>query len=258
MSNTLIVVKEGTILCEHGGKVVLNSTVTNHKIGGKTPMYDIDLLDAEIQGCPHLVGVGGQCTKVVAISSAVTESNIANKGKNYLLRVDGCKTDKGAGLVLVDPGQDNTHVHAKQSGEGASITLGALEEATTDTKENIKKERHRIYPLRKSGVYVRGLRGGRDFRLLNDFYSLANGTHKADKLLTYTDAYLYVTDTNKNETIEYQVINRGDIFNPKIQDIQFKDTQTGAIRRYIPCYEEYNFGVCLQQPQTLRTRASKL
>jgi transcriptional/translational regulatory protein YebC/TACO1 len=76
----------------------------------------------------------------------------------------------------------------------------------------------------------------RDFKVLYDFYSMANGTYKKDKILTSTDAYLYVT--HKKETTEYKVINRGDIFNPQMYMAQYKDTKTKVLRRYIPFYEE--------------------
>jgi hypothetical protein len=126
----------------------------------------------------------------------------------------------------------------KSSGSTKDITTHALEKAKLDSKESIAKEKHRIYPLRKSSKEVRALRGARDFRVLSDFYSVANGTYKKDKLITYTDAYLYVTDKTKNETKEYKVVNRGDLFNPQMYMVQFKDTKTNVIRRYIPFYEE--------------------
>ncbi|WP_324172825.1 hypothetical protein [Sulfurimonas sp.] len=238
MGNAYIVVEEGVIKCEHGGKVILVSTVPNHVIGGKKPLFDKDLLNAAISGCPNPSTNGGPCTKVVAISSAVTESNVSNNGTNYLLRTDGCKTDKGVALILSNPGQGNTRISVKSSGSSQDITIKALEDAQLETSINIAKERHRIYPLRKSSEEVRALRGARDFRLLSDYYSVANGTYKNDKLVTYTEAYLYVTDISKDETKEYKVVNRGDLFNPQMYYVQFKDTQTKVLRRYIPFYEE--------------------
>ncbi len=236
MGNEYIVVEDGVIKCEHGGKVILKSTVPNHVIGGKKPLYDKDLLNAAISGCPNPSPNGGPCTKVVAISSAVTESNVANQGTNYLLRTDGCKTDKGVAVILSDPGQANTKVPVKSSGSTMDVTVQALKDAKLDTKENLKKERHRIYPLRASANHARALRGARDFKILSNFHSVANGTYKKDKVLTSTDAYLYVTD--KKGTKEYKVINRGDIFNPQMYMVQFKDTKTKVLRRYIPFYEE--------------------
>jgi len=55
-------------------------------------------------------------------------------------------------------------------------------------------------------------------------------------LLFQTEAYLYVKHNNK--ITEYKVVNRGDVFNPVMHKVQFKDTQTNIIRRHIPFYEE--------------------
>ncbi|WP_422079249.1 hypothetical protein [Sulfurimonas sp.] len=140
--------------------------------------------------------------------------------------------------LLNNPGQANTRISVKSSGSSQDITIKALEDAQLETSINIAKERHRIYPLRKSSEEIRALRGARDFRLLSDYYSMANGTYKNDKLITYTEAYLYVTDISKDETKEYKVVNRGDLFNPQMYYVQFKDTQTKVLRRYIPFYEE--------------------
>ncbi|WP_324172447.1 hypothetical protein [Sulfurimonas sp.] len=156
--------------------------------------------------------------------------------KNYLLRVDGCKTDKGAALVLASPGQTQSKIGVKSGGSAANIITKELETAKVDTKENIKKEKYRIYPLRASGKYIRALRGARDFRVLKDYYQTNTSDYTQDKVVTKTDAYLYVTDAIK--TTEYKVINRGDYSNPKVEKVQFKDTDTQVIRKYIPCYEE--------------------
>ncbi len=234
MGNNCIVVEDGVIQCEHGAKVVLKSSVANHVIGGKKPLYDSDLIGAEVQGCTNNISSGGQCTKVASISSAVTETNVANKGKNYLLRVDGCQTDKGAALLLVDPGQTNTIIPTKSGANAGSIAIKELETAKLDTKENIKKEKYRIYPLRKSNGHVRALRGARNFQFLKNFHFSNNYTY--DKIITKTVAYLYVTHNKK--TTEYKVVNRGDMLNPQIYKVQFKDTATDVIRRYIPFYEE--------------------
>jgi len=153
MGNSCIVVEDGVIQCEHGAKVVLKSSVANHVIGGKKPLYDSDLIGAEVQGCTYNSLNGGQCTKVASISSAVTETNVANKGKNYLLRVDGCQTDKGAALLLVDPGQTNTIIPPKSGGNTSSIVIKELEDAKLDTKENIRREKYRIHPIRRKGCH---------------------------------------------------------------------------------------------------------
>ena len=236
MSNTCIVVEDGVIQCAHGGKVVLKSSVANHVIGGKKPLHDIDLMGAPIQGCPYYAPVGGNCTSVASITSAVTEGNVASQGKNYLLRVDGCKTDKGAALVLVDPGQTNSVVPVKSGGSGGSITAKELEEAKVDTRENILKEKYRIYPIRKSNGDVRGLRGARDFRVLRNFHYVGSANYMHDKVVTKTDAYLYVKADG--EVTEYKVLNRGDTFNPVMQKVQFIDMRTGTVRKHIPFYKE--------------------
>lgn len=233
MSQTAIVVEDGVIQCEHGGKVVLTSSEAVHVIGGKKPLHDIDLMGAPIQGCPYYAPVGGNCTSVASITSAVTEENVSAGGLKYLLRTDGCKTDKGAALVLVDPGQTNSIVPAKSGGSAGNVTAKALEDAKVDTKENIKKEKYRIHPLRKSNGKLRALRGARDFKVHKNFYVTNDYTH--EKVITKTDAYLYVTHDDK--TMEYKVINRGDSSNPVIQKVQFKDEE-GAIRKHIPFYKD--------------------
>ncbi|WP_324172379.1 hypothetical protein [Sulfurimonas sp.] len=85
-------------------------------------------------------------------------------------------------------------------------------------------------------TFLRALRGARDFRVLKDYYQTNTSDYTQDKVVTKTDAYLYVTDAIK--TTEYKVINRGDYSNPKVEKVQFKDTDTQVIRKYIPCYEE--------------------
>jgi hypothetical protein len=235
MSQTAIVVEDGVIQCEHGGKVVLKSSEAVHVIGGKKPLHDIDLVGAPIQGCPYYAPVGGNCTSVASITSAVTEENVSAGGMKYLLRVDGCKTDKGAALVLVDPGQTNSKVSVKSDGSAGSITQKELEDAKLDTKENIKKEKYRIHPLRKSNGNIRALRGARDFQVIKNYHHVAANQYTHDKIITKTDAYLYVT--HDGETLEYKVVNRGDFFDPTIQQVQFIDPK-GTIRKHIPFYKE--------------------
>jgi len=234
MSNPFKIVEEGDIQCEHGGKVVLISSVTGEVIGGKKPLITLDLLGAVIQGCTYNISIGGHCTCVASISSAITEDNVGRGEKNFLLRVDGCQTNNGSALVLIDPGQDNTKVSPKAGVESAvSILAKELEGAKVDTKENITKEKYRIYPLRKSNKQLRGLRGARDFQLLKNFHYTDNYTH--ERIIPQTEAYIYLTFDNK--TTEYKVINRGNFFNPTIQQVQFKD-ENGTLRKHLPFYEE--------------------
>jgi hypothetical protein len=232
-----LVIESGVIKCEHGGQVLLKSSEAVHVLNGKKPMHDIDLLNAPISGCTHNVTHGGQCTKVVAITSAVTEDNVSAAGKKYLLRVDGCQTDKGAALVLQDPGQTVHKIHVKANADTDAIKTDPLEDAKTTSKEDIKKEKYRIYPLRHSGENVRALRATREFQLLKEFYATSDSYYTHDKIVTKQDAYLYVTADEK--TTEYKVLNRGDIFNPKIEDVVFKDTATNILRKYIPYYKEH-------------------
>ncbi|PCI26299.1 MAG: hypothetical protein COB67_10210 [SAR324 cluster bacterium] len=236
MSNTCIVVETGVIQCEHGGIVKLISSEGVHVIGGLKPMHDIDLIGAVIDGCTYNISVGGQCTCVASITSAVTESNVGASSVKYLLRVDGCQTDKGAALVLVDPGQTNTVIPVKGGGSPNPISAKELETAQVDTKENIKQEKYRIYPLRKSGKNIRALRPARDFNLLKNYHHTLDLSYTHDKIVTYTQAYLYVK--HNGETKEYKVVNRGDMLNPTIQSVQFKDTQTNVIRKHIPIYDD--------------------
>jgi len=231
-----IVVEKGVILCEHGAEVELISSVPNHVIGGEKPLFDVDLLGAVVKGCGYNSNVGGQCKQVAAITSAVTETNVANNGKNYLLRVDGCQTDNGSSLVLVNPGQTTTVVPVKSGGSAGSITQKALEDAKVNTKENIKNEKYRLFPLRKSGENYRALRGCRDFQVMKNFHHVSAGNYQHDKIVTQTDAYIYIKEGK--QSWEYRVINNSDLFKPEIQKVYFKDMETGVVRKYIPFYKE--------------------
>jgi len=236
MAKRFIIVENGVIKCSHGGQAVLVSSVPVHVIGGKKPLYDIDFLGAVIKDCPNPSANGGPCTEVVVITSVITESNVANKGKNYFLGVDGCQTDKGVPLILEDPGQNSSSISVKSGGSASDITTKALVSAKLETKENISKEIYRAYPIRKSNDCIRGLRGARYFDLRKDYYHLDDNSYQHNKVITATDAYLYVTFDNK--TTEYEVINRGDTLNPVMQKVQYKDTKTKTIRKYIPFYKE--------------------
>ncbi len=232
MAGKPIVIESGSILCAHGGKVGLSSSVPNHVIAGQKPLYNKDLVGAPISGCPKK----SPCTKVASISSATTETNVANKGGNYLLTIDGCKTNKGAALILSNPGQTQSTIAGKSGGSGGDIIQVELEEAIVDEKIFIKKEKFRLFPLRMSGGEVKALRGARDFKVIKNYFGKDNDSYTYDKVVTKTDAYLYITISDI--TTEYKVINRGDLFCPVMQKVQFKDTKTGVIRKYIPCYEE--------------------
>ena len=235
MSGTSIVVEEGVIQCEHGAPVILKSTVPNHVIGGKKPLFTTDLLEAKIDGCGYNSSNGGQCKMVASITSAITETNNSNAGKNYLLRVDGCKTDNGSSLVLVNSGQTNTVIPVKAGGSTGSITANTLETPKVTTREEIKKENYRLYPLRKSGVHYRALRGTRKFDLRKDFHCPPGTSYEHDKVVTKTASYLYAT--HKGITQEYKIVNTGDTFNPRVQDVCFENKK-GTRTRYLPIHAD--------------------
>ncbi|WP_324172442.1 hypothetical protein [Sulfurimonas sp.] len=69
-------------------------------------------------------------------------------------------------------------------------------------------------PPYRNLTFLRALRGARDFRVLKDYYQTNTSDYTQDKIVTKTDAYLYVTDAIK--TTEYKVINRGDYSNHKV------------------------------------------
>ncbi len=238
MSNPYVVVENGTIECCHGGKVILKSSVPNLVIGGKKPLYNIDLIGAPIQGCPHRKSVNGHCKKVVSISDATTEGNVGGAGTNFLLRIDGCQTDKGYPLVLVDPGQANHRIFKKSSGPESQLHTEVL---AIDPKEAAIPEPNetcRFHPLRQDGTAFKPLRGTRLFRSVAEYFEQgegAEGPFTFDKIVTGTGGFLYVTF--EDVTTEYRVVNRGDFCAPTIGEVFFQETQTRKIRTGIPFFK---------------------
>jgi hypothetical protein len=228
MANRYVVVEEGVIQCEHGGTVVLKSTVPNLVIGKKKPLYNTDLIGAKIEGCPEK----RECTQVASISSATTEGNVAGAGNNFLLRIDGCKTNKGAALVLVDPGQANHRVLKKHSGPVSDLYV---EVANIDPKKAAIPEPNetcRFHPLRQDGTTFKPLRGTRLFQSLKEYFQ--QGV-VFDKVVTGTGGFLYVTFDGV--TTEYRVVNRGDFCTPNVGAVFFQETATRKIRTGIPFFK---------------------
>jgi hypothetical protein len=215
MGNKYNVIEDGTIICACGGKVTLISTVEGRTIAGKKPLYLKDLLNADVN-CPR---EKDKCTKVVAISTAGTQTNVSASGKTYLLRTDGFVTDKGRAVILKDPGQTTSQINNIPSLENQDVQA----EEKIETEENIYKEKiiqekYKLYFLRKSQDIYKPLRPSRAFQnsketISTDLLDKFNDT----SIHSHTMAYLYLTQNNK--TIEYKIFSKGNLYNEKVKDI---------------------------------------
>jgi hypothetical protein len=232
MGNTLNVVEEGSIQCVCGGPVTLKSSAVGQTIGGKKPLHLIDLLGASV-ACTRSPKQN-PCTVVAAISDASTETNVGAKGKTFLLRVDGCKTDKGRGLVLVAPGQGTAKTLSIPSVENEDIKED--EQSNIEEKEDdelIFKEKYALYFLRKSENIYKALRPSRGFRNASDTILNNNSILEVEAIHTHTLAFVYVFQEGQ-EYKEYKIISRGTLYAETINDILFKNTKTDMVRREIP------------------------
>lgn len=239
MANEYNVIEDGTIVCACGGKVSLISTVEGKTIGGKKPLYLKDLLNAPVF-CPRNTN---KCTKVVAISTAGTQTNVSASGKTYLLRTDGFVTDKGRAVILKNPGQYTSRISDIPSLENQDVKPeDEIEAEKKIHEENISKEKYKLYFLRKSQETYKPIRPTRAFR-----DSLE--THSSDLLDEFNDtsihshtmAYLYITQNNK--TSEYKIFSQGNLYNEETKDIFYQNTKTKVKLKYIPIYEDSNIYV---------------
>ncbi len=234
MSKPYVLVTNGVVQCEHGGTVVLKSAISGHVIGGKVPVDMESLPGSKIEGCPHRSSVNAQCKVVSSISSASTESNVGWSGKHYVVRTIG-KTDKGAGLVLVDPGQGNHALNAPGGGSNDPVTLEVVAIDPKKAAEHLPGETCRFHPMRVSGDNLRPLRAYRNFDVFTDYHWAHTDVHTSDRVVTYTDAYLYVTHAGKTD--EWRILSMGDPYRPTMGQVFYQRTEDGAVFTGVPFFK---------------------
>ncbi|MGP2656648.1 hypothetical protein ACOJTA_06350, partial [Malaciobacter sp. WC5094] len=236
MSNEYNVVEEGVITCACGGKVTLKSSVENYTIGGKKPLYLEDLLNAPV-ACPRSPNAN-PCTKVVAISTAGTQTNVSASGKTYLLDTIGFKTDKGRAVILNNPGQTQSKISTPPSLENQVIQKEEISPIKQkEAKKLIEKEKYALYFLRQSQNKYKPLRPTRAFRKTDEKYITKNEPLDIkDNIYVHTFAYLYVKQNNKIK--EYKILSKGSFYNESLKDIYFEDSKSKVKYDYIPIYED--------------------
>ncbi|MGA1939423.1 hypothetical protein [Arcobacter sp. YIC-310] len=236
MSNEYNVVEEGVITCACGGKVTLKSSVENYTIGGKKPLYLEDLLNAPV-ACPRSP-LSNPCTKVVAISTAGTQTNVSASGKTYLLDTIGFKTDKGRAVILNNPGQTQSKISTPPSLENQVIQKEEISPIKQkEAKKLIEKEKYALYFLRQSQNEYKPLRPTRAFRKTDEKYITKNEPLDIkDNIYVHTFAYLYVKQNNKIK--EYKILSKGSFYNESLKDIYFEDSKSKVKYDYIPIYED--------------------
>ncbi len=241
MGNTLNVVEEGFIKCACGGKVTLKSTVAGLTIGGKKPLYWKDLLNAPV-ACPRS-SKQNPCTKVAAITSVGTEPNVGANGEPYLLRTDGFVTDKGRPVILVDPGQYTSKILAPPSTKSEFVEEEKPSEAALkEAKENIAKEKYKLYLIRpskdnKNEDIYKPLRASRNFMKTENFYSKDKDINPRikDKIYTALQSYVYIK-TAKNID-EYKVVSKGTLCAENLNEISYKN-EKNIPSKYIPLNDD--------------------
>jgi hypothetical protein len=216
-----------------------------HCIGEKRPILTTDLVGAEIKGCSLDPKQGGRCTSVVCVNGADTEDNVMGKGGTFLLRVDGCMTDKGYPLTLKNPGQETWRILVKRVNVDKEIEH--IETIVADKGffmmpvrivEALSPKDDKPYYLGKllemekgnSKTAFKPLRAKREFRIVPNYYSIRDSkgvANQYDKVFPYLDARLYVTDSS-NKTTEYIILNDSadvgkPMYNAQFSQIRFYD-----------------------------------
>lgn len=229
MANEYNVIEDGTIVCACGGDVSLISTVEGKTIGGKKPLYLKDLLNAPVN-CTRTTN---RCTKVVAISTAGTQTNVSASGKTYLLRTDGFVTDKGRAVILKNPGQHTSRISDIPSLENQDVKPeDEIESEKKTFNEKIEKEKYKLYFLRKSQDIYKPIRPSRILLKSQETYDKSD----FDNIYSHNLAYLYIV--KQSEFLEYKIFSDGGINAEILKDIYFQNTKTNVITKYIPLYEE--------------------
>uniref|UniRef100_UPI003D14EEBE hypothetical protein n=2 Tax=Sulfurimonas sp. TaxID=2022749 RepID=UPI003D14EEBE len=233
----LVLTEACVIQCAHGGVVQHPSTDPIRTIGGLKPNFCVDILGAAISGCP----LNSPCTKVAAISSAMTEPNVVGASGTYALDVSGCQTDRGSALVVESRANTNSKT-AKKAGVNNSVEgEEATEQEQREAKKKELKERYRLYLLRESKnsllkkIY-RPLRPSRSFLDMEAFYgTIDTNAVIREEIAPFTLAFVYIQLAD--DTIEeYRIISNGSLYADTFNDILYKD-EKDVQRAYIPLYD---------------------
>ncbi|MDR2152196.1 MAG: hypothetical protein LBO72_05200 [Helicobacteraceae bacterium] len=260
MANTWVICDAGTITCPHGGVVELKSNETMYCIGEKKPLLITDIVGAEIKDCKLPSVAGGPCKLVACANGTDTEDNVMGMDGTFLLRVDGCKTDKGYPLILKDAGQTKWKISAKrvnvvveiERAETIKAYKGLFIAPVRTVREPLIKDFKR-YSLKAAlekemngekgdgaKTSFKPLRAKREFRIVPNYYAMQDAIGKArqyEKVFPYLDARLYVVDRATDTTTEYMILNDGADVGKPMYNAQF-----GQIRFYNPnAQEKYDF-----------------
>ncbi len=224
------------IQCSHGGTVVHPSSDPIRVIGGLKPNFCVDILGASISGCPKKK----PCTVVSSISSAMTETNVNGTSGTYALDVAGCKTNKGAALVIASRANLNSF---SLPPSGIDNVLGADASESEKQKANEKKEdeKYNLYLIRESKDFFleniyKPLRACRAYNKIQEYYGTMD-THPQirEKIVTYTKAFVYIKLSSK-KIEEYKIISKGSLFAQTTKEIKYKD-ENNIEHDYIPLYD---------------------
>ncbi|WP_404319961.1 hypothetical protein [Malaciobacter canalis] len=238
MGNTYNVIEAGVIQCACGGKVTLTSTAKVERIAGAKPLYLKDIIGAKV-ACPRSKN---KCTKVASISTAGTETNVKSTANHFLLRTDGFKTDKGRAVVLKAPGQTTSKIIAPPSIENEDVIANEkIIEEEYVKQEDKTIENYELYLIRKSQDIYKPIRPSRGFRKADETYVSNKEESEFDNIYSHTLAFVYVV--KGSEYLEYKIYNNGGINAEELKDIQYQDTKTEIIRKFIPLEEETSYQI---------------
>ncbi|MCP4972052.1 MAG: hypothetical protein GY932_15860, partial [Arcobacter sp.] len=239
MGNKYNVIEAASIKCACGGAVSLSSSATVERINGKKPLFVKDLIGSSV-ACPR---DKNKCSVVSSTSMATTESNISSSGKYFLLRTDGCKTDKGRGVVLSSPGQGTSKIVKIPTVENLVVKEDEpLEKDIKEEKLIEHKTKYALYFLRKSEDIYKPLRPTRAFEKAKETFLSKDGTLDIeDNINVHTYAYIYIKQDNSIK--EYKVISRGTLYNENIEEIFFENTTTKIKYNYIPIEKDTNIDI---------------
>lgn len=238
MGNKYNVIESGVIQCACGGKVTLTSTAKVERIAGKKPLYLTDIIGAPVD-CPRSKN---PCTKVASVSTAGTETNVKSTSKNFLLRTDGFKTDKGRAVVLVNPGQGTSQISSPPSIENEDVIANKkmIEEEYEKQKEKTTVN-YELYLIRKSQDIYKPIRPSRGFRKTDETYVTNKEESEFNNIYSHTLAFVYVV--KGSEYLEYKIFNHGGINAEELKDIRYQDTKNEVIRKFIPLKEKSSYQI---------------
>jgi hypothetical protein len=248
----LVLTENCVIQCCHGGTVQHPSTDTIRTIGGNKPNFTSDILGAPISGCPVPYT---PCTKVAAVSSAMTETNVKGMNGNYALDVSGCQTDQGAALQVVSRVNSNSFTAVPPSAPDNKVEgEEATEEQKKEAKKKEQKESYHLYFLRESkniysDIIYKPLRPCRSFMDIKTYYgTMDTNPLIREKVVPFTLAFVYIKlSTGKIE--EYRILSKGSLYSETFLEIRYKDEEHHVERNYIPLYDGEEISIAYSNVQ---------